>query len=160
MLICQNFVVKSLLLIAIALINLGWIDSAAATTKDIRLNSEQGYRVETSFSYDEDRVKNAIAIQGRGATKDIDFLKVSFYSPDEEMIASYDNIVDGMVQANYFEFHYDPATQQLLGEMDLGGESAGEIYLKGNVKQGLVLIEVEPSGEEKTMNSGKWAVGD
>ncbi|MEO1673758.1 MAG: hypothetical protein AAFR77_23775, partial [Cyanobacteria bacterium J06631_2] len=90
----------------------------------------------------------------------VDFLKVSFYSPDREMIASYDNIVDGVVQANYFEFHYDPATQQLLGEMDLGGESAGEIYLKGNVKQGLVLIEVEPSGEEKTMNSGKWAVGD
>ncbi|MEM6614754.1 MAG: hypothetical protein AAF652_21430 [Cyanobacteria bacterium P01_C01_bin.72] len=141
---------------AISIVNLGWIDSVSATTQEIELNSEQGYRIETSFSYDADQAQKAIAAQGKGATKDLDSFKVRFYNPDGEMIASYDNIVDGIVQANYFEFHYDRTTQQLLGEIDLGGESAGEIFLKGNVEQKLVLMKIEPSGEEKIMDT--WEV--
>ena len=76
------------------------------------------------------------------------------------MIASYDNIVDGVVQGNYFEFNYDPDTQQLLGKVDLGGESPGEIYLKGDADNGLTLIMVEPTGEEKVMDHGEWEINN
>ena len=142
---------------AIALVNLSWIDSVSAITREIELSSEQGYRIETSFSYDADQAQKAIAAQGKGATQDLDSLQVRFYNPDGEMIASYDNIVDGVVQANYFEFHYDRTTQRLLGAIDLGGESPGEIYLKGNALQKLALMKIEPSGEERVMDS--WEVG-
>ncbi|MEO0015276.1 MAG: hypothetical protein RLZZ535_3665 [Cyanobacteriota bacterium] len=151
----QNFAVKLTTILAIALINLLAVYPAAGITQDFQLHSEQGYQVETSFSYDETK-KNpgAIAAQGKEANE-VDYLKVRFYDPDGEMIASYDNIVDGIIQNNYFEFNYDLNTQQLLGKVDIGGEVAGEMYLKGDVDQGLSLIMIEPSGEEKVIDQVK-----
>ena len=148
----QNFAVTLTTILAIALINLLAVFPAAAITQDFQLHSEQGYRVETSFSYDETKTNTgAIAVQGKEANE-VDSLKVRFYDPDGEMIASYDNIVDGIIQNNYFEFNYDLNTQQLLGKVDIGGEVAGEIYLQGDVDQGLSLIMIEPSGEEKVID--------
>jgi hypothetical protein len=150
----QNFAVKLTtfftFIVAIALINLIEVFPAAAITQDFQLNSDRGYRVETNFSYDETKSSGMLAEQGKEANL-VDSLKVSFYDPDGKMIASYDNIVDGMIQNNYFEFNYD-LNQQLLGRVDLGGESAGEMYLKGDVDQGFSLIMVEPSGEEKVID--------
>ena len=109
----------------------------------------------TNFSYDETKKNTgAIAAQGKEANK-VDSLKVRFYDPDGEMIASYDNIVDGIIQNNYFEFNYDLNTRQLLGKVDIGGEVAGEIYLKGDVDQELSLIMIEPSGEKKVIDHVK-----
>ncbi|MEO1799253.1 MAG: hypothetical protein AAFR62_02300, partial [Cyanobacteria bacterium J06629_2] len=157
-LICQRLMTKLLLIIAIALVNLNWIEPVAAVTQNLQLSSKQGYRVETSFSYDEDSANKAIAVPGKEITNEIDALQVRFYNPEGDMIASYDNIIDGVVQGDYFEFHYDPVAQQLRGAVDLGGESAGEIYLKGDIEQELALIEVEPSGEERTMENGEWTI--
>jgi hypothetical protein len=151
----QDFAVKLTTILAIALINLIEVFPAAAITQDFQLYSEQGYRVETNFSYDETKTNpGAIAVQGKEA-KEVDSLKVRFYDPDGKMIASYDNIVDGIIQNNYFEFNYDLNTQQLLGKVDIGGEVAGEMYLQGDVDQGLSLIMIEPSGEEKVIDRVK-----
>jgi hypothetical protein len=150
----QNFAVKLTTILVIALINLLEVLPAAAITQDFQLNSDRGYRVETNFSYNQAQGKKAIAAQGKEANE-VDSLEVRFYDPDGKMIASYDNIVDGIIQTNYFEFNYDLSTQQLLGKVDLGGESAGEMYLKGDVDQGLSLIMVEPSGEEKVIDQVK-----
>jgi hypothetical protein len=147
----QNFAVKLTTILAIALINLIEVFPAVAITQDFQLNSDRGYRVETNFSYDETKSSGMLAEQGKESNL-VDSLKVSFYDPDGKMIASYDNIVDGMIQNNYFEFNYDLNSQQLLGRVDLGGESAGEMYLKGDVDQGFSLIMVEPSGDEKVID--------
>ena len=90
--------------------------------------------------------------RGTGKTQAIDSLVVSFYNPAGETIASYSNIADGVATGNYFEFNFNPATEQLLGEIDLGGDSPGEMYLKGEVDRELSLIEVEASGEEKVID--------
>jgi hypothetical protein len=151
----QNFAVKLTIILAIALINLIEVFPAAAITQNFQLHSEQGYRVETNFSYDETKKHTgAIAAQGKQANE-IDSLKVHFYDPDGKMIASYDNIVDGIIQNNYFEFNYDLNRQQLLGKVDIGGEVAGEMYLQGDVDRGLSLIMIEPSGEEKIIDRVK-----
>lgn len=148
----QNFAVKLVISLAIFLINFWVISPANATTQELQINSDQGYIVKATFSYDaEDQVK-AIAEKGKGVTKAIKDLKVSFYDPAGSMVASYDNIVDGVAQENYFEFHYDPDKQELLGELDIGGESEGEMYLKGNVNQELSLIMIKPSGEEEIID--------
>ena len=89
---------------------------------------------------------------GQGKTEVIDSMKVSFYNPDGELIADYNNIVNGVVMSNYFEFSFDPATKQLSGSIDIGGESAGEIYLKGDANRELSLIEVNELGEEKAVD--------
>lgn len=150
------------IILAIALINFAVVFPAVAATQNFQINSDRGYRVETSFSYNQAQGKRAIAERGRSPiaaqgkkANEVDSLKVRFYAPDGKMIAGYDNIVDGIIQTNYFEFNYDLDTQQLLGQVDLGGEAAGEMYLKGDVDQGLSLILVEPSGEEKVIDRVK-----
>ena len=148
----QNVAVKLAASLAIVLIHLGYVLPANAVTQKLQINSANGYKVETTFSYDAGSNSSAIAEQGKGETQAINNLKVSFYDPSGSMVASYDNIVDGIAQGNYFEFNYDPATQKLLGEIDLGGEFAGEMYLKGNVDQELSLIRVKPSGEEEVID--------
>ena len=141
---------KILINLAIALIlSLGILPNALAVTQKLEFDTSVGYKVETTFSYDETQNPNKINEKGHGKTKVIDSMEVSFYKPSGELIASYRNIVDGVVKGNYFEFNFDPNTQQILGNLDIGGESAGEIYLKGEAARELSLIEVNDLGEEK-----------
>ncbi|WP_319418689.1 hypothetical protein [Pleurocapsa sp. FMAR1] len=149
----QNLFVKLVTSLASAvIISLCFISPATAVTQKLQLNSAAGYIVETTFSYDENQTPMIIKEQGVGKTNVIDSMKVSFYKPSGEIIASYDNIVDGVSQGTYFEFNFAPTTQKLLGNIDLGGESIGEMYLKGEIEQGLSLIEVETTGEEKIID--------
>ncbi len=134
------------------IISLCFISPATAITQKLQLNSATGYIVETTFSYNENQTPIVIKEKGLGKTNAIDSMKVSFYKPSRELIASYDNIVNGVSQGNYFEFNFDPKTQQLSGNIDLGGESIGEMYLKGEIEQRLSLIQVETTGEEKIID--------
>ena len=128
------------------------VSFAIAKTQDLQINSRAGYTIQARFSYDDTRNTGVIRESGKGETQTIDSLVVSFYNRAGEMIASYDNITDGIATGDYFKFNFDPATQQLLGEIDLGGESAGEVYLKGEVDRELYLIEIDASGEEKAID--------
>jgi hypothetical protein len=139
---------------AIALINLAGVLPAAAATQKVQIKSLDGYQVEINFSYDATQGTPMLSEQGKEA-KLVDDLKVNFYDPDGKMIASYDNIVDGIIQSKYFEFSYELETQRLRGKVDLGGTAAGEMYLKGDIDQGLSLIMVEPSGEERVVDQVK-----
>ncbi|MFM2311530.1 MAG: hypothetical protein RLZZ04_806 [Cyanobacteriota bacterium] len=154
----QNLAVKLTavlaIVMAIALINLAWVFPAVAATQKVQIKSLEGYQVEINFSYDEAQNTPILSEQGREA-KLVDDLKVNFYNPDGKMIASYDNIVHGIIQSKYFEFNYALETQRLQGKLDLGGTAAGEIYLKGDIDQGLSLIMVEPSGEERVVDRVK-----
>ena len=144
---------KILINLAIALIlSLGILPNALAVTQKLEFDTSVGYKVETTFSYDETQNPNKINEKGHGKTKVIDSMEVSFYKPSGELIASYRNIVNGVVKGNYFEFNFDPNTQQILGSLDIGGESAGEIYLKGEADRELSLIEVNDLGEEKKID--------
>lgn len=132
--------------IALAIAALCFVSPVSAVTQELQFESQQGYRVETFFSYDAPIEK--IAERGAGQSNTVDSLKVSFYNPAGEAIASYNNIVDGVVRGDYFEFNYDLATERLQGAIDLGGESAGEMYLKGDADGNLSLIQIEESGAE------------
>lgn len=122
---------------------------ALAVTKTLQFNTESGYRVDAVFSYDQAKNLETIREQGHGKTEAIKSMQVSFYKSSGELIADYNNIVDGVVTGNYFEFNFNPTTQQLSGNLDIGGEATGEIYLKGKVEEGLSLIEVSKSGEKE-----------
>ena len=145
----------AILVVSLAMLisaSLGSPKTAIAITQDLQLNSTEGYAVEARFSYDDTHNTGIIREQGKGETQAIDSLVVNFYNPAGEIIASYNNIVDGVVTGDYFEFNFDPATRQMLGEIDLGGESAGEMYLKGEVDRELSLIEIDASGKERAID--------
>lgn len=146
----QNFVVRLVIIAMIVVTSLYYVPAAIAITQDIQLESATGYKIKTTFSYDQLNTE-VVREQGTGTTNVVNSLRVSFYDPAGETIASYDNIVDGVAQGNYFEFNFDPATHQLVGEIDLGGESAGEMYLKGEADR-MSLIQVAESGEERVID--------
>ena len=143
--ISVNLVTKLIFAVAI---NLLFIFPATAISQKLEFDTPAGYKVEATFSYQETEHQPIIRERGQGKTQTLDSMRVSFYQPSGELIETYDNIVDGEVTGNYFEFNYDPATKQILGNIDLGGESAGEMYLKGSVERDLSLIKVSDSGEE------------
>ena len=151
MLKCRNLAILAIVGIVI-LANFCFPMKAIATTQDLQINSTAGYTIQARFSYDEAQNIEVIRESGKGKTQAIDSLVVSFYNPAGEIIASYDNITDGVATGEYFEFNFDLTTQQLLGQIDLGGESAGEMYLKGEVDGELSLIEIDASGEEKAID--------
>ena len=149
----RNFVVNLVTNLAIAIVISLWIVSPAlAVTQKMQFNTPAGYTVKTTFSYDEAQKPTMIRERGTGKTEVLDSLKVSFYNPSGELMANYDNIVEGVANGTYFEFNFDLETQQILGSIDLGGESAGEMYLKGEADGELSLIEVTKSGKEEAID--------
>ena len=139
-----SFVFK---LFFVLVISLQIASPALAVTQELRFTTESGYKIETVFSYDQAKNLGMIREHGHGKTEAIDSMKVSFYNSSGELAANYNNIVDGVVTGNYFEFNFNTTTQQLSGNLDIGGESTGEIYLKGKVDGELSLIEVSELGE-------------
>jgi len=148
----KNFFVGLVTNLIIAMAFILWFAfPALAVTQQLHFDTAAGYVIETTFSYDDAQTK-IIREHGHGETTAIDSMKVSFYKPSGELMANYNNIVDGVVTGNYFEFNFDPVTKQLSGNLDIGGESAGEIYLKGDANQELSLVEVNESGAEKAID--------
>ena len=126
--------------------------SAEAMTQSFQWTGKTGYSAQGKFSYDEAQVPRTISEQGMRKTKTLKSLMITFYNPSGEPINTYENVVNGMAQGNYFEFHFNPVTQKLFGQIDLGGELAGEMYLKGTVDRELSLIEVEQFGIDRTID--------
>ena len=149
------------LLICISIAILGGylaVKPAIAMTQSFQWAGRAGYSARGEFSYDETKVSSTIAEHGVGKTNILQSLIVTFYNPAGETISSYHNVVDGMAGGNYFEFHFDPATQKLFGSIDIGGALAGEMYLKGEIDRELALIEVEKSGIDRTLDTDNGLV--
>lgn len=147
-----NFFVKIVTFIVLGLlIDCAVIVPALAVTQKIQFRTSAGHIIDTTFSYDPTESPQLVREQGQGKTEVIDSLHIDFYQPSGTLIASYDNIVNSIARGTYFEFNFDPATKQLLGNLDLGGESPGEMYLKGENDSDLWLIEVDQSGQERAI---------
>jgi len=136
-------------LFIIAIINaVGEIAIAEAVTTKCYWTGEKGYSAEVIFSYDEQLIPSQIIEEGRGMTKIIQDLKVYFYNSTGQLLGTYDNIKQGVSQFPYFKFNFDPQQQKVIGLIDLGGDSSGEIYLKGIVHENLKLFKIDQSGKE------------
>lgn len=148
-----NFFVKIVTNLAIIiLLSLEILSPALAITQQLQFQTRDGHTIKTVFSYDAKQAKQILKEHGKGKTEIVDNLQVNFYQPSGELIASYNNIVNGIAQGTYFEFSFNPVTKQLSGSIDLGGESPGEIYLKGEGDRDLWLIEVDETGAEKVIS--------
>ena len=159
MLSLKNILITLFLTIAIAVAsNSIIITSAEAMTQSFQWTGTTGYSASGKFSYDEGQVSRTISEQGAGKTHTLKSLSVTFYAPSGKPITTYENVINGIAEGNYFEFHFDPVKQKLFGSIDLGGEFAGEMYLKGEVERELSLIEVDKSGIERTLDKDSDAV--
>ena len=143
------------LLITLLIISTGgfmFTKSAEASTQSFQWTGKTGYSAQGQFSYDETKALGTISEQGAGKTNTVESLIITFYNPSGEPMNTYHNVLNGMSEGNYFEFHYDLVNQKLLGSIDLGGEFAGEMYLKGTVDEELSLIKVEQPGIDRIID--------
>jgi hypothetical protein len=152
----KNLLINLLSLLLIALASGAiFMNPAEAVMQDFQWTGSRGYSVRGTFNYDETIATKIISEQGTGPTNNLKSLTVTFYNPSGKLIHYYKNVVDGKSQGNYFEFHFDPVTQQLLGNIDLGGERSGEVFFKGTINKKLSLIKIEPSGDEYILDSDR-----
>jgi hypothetical protein len=136
-------------LLIIILVNvIGEIAIAEAITMNFQWTGEKGYSAKVVFSYDEQVNSDQIIQERGGMTKIIQDLTVSFYNSTGQLLGTYDNIKQGVSQFPYFKFNFDPQHQKVIGLIDLGGDSSGEVYLKGIVQENLKLFKIDQSGKE------------
>ncbi len=133
----------SILLLFSLAIGIGGIAPADARTIQFQWSGDGGYRARGSFQYDEKTSPTVIHEEGSGRTEAIEKLVISFHDSAGREIARYDNVIDGVSGANYFQLNFDTRTGEFFGAIDIGGESAGETYLKGIVNKNLSLFRVE-----------------
>jgi hypothetical protein len=133
----------SILLLLSLAVGIAGIAPAGARTLDFRWSGGAGYTASGSVEYDEMKAPAVIDENGPGKTKILDRLSITFRDPSGREIARYDDVMNGVAKTEYFQFHFDTRTGELFGAIDLGGESAGEFYLKGIVNDNLSLFRVE-----------------
>jgi hypothetical protein len=133
----------SILLFLSLLIGMGNIPSASARTLQFQWSGDSGYRIRGWFEYDEKTAPVVIHEEGAGKTRAIDNLSLFLIDREGHSLDRYDNVVDGISKANYFQVNFDTRTGEFFGAIDLGGESAGETYLKGIIDENLSLFFVE-----------------
>ncbi|MEM8780851.1 MAG: hypothetical protein AAGF26_18705 [Cyanobacteria bacterium P01_G01_bin.49] len=120
-----------------------FISDAKAITVHFEWQGNQGYLVKATLNYDEKNLPTIITEKGQGKTNYLESLSVSIYNSDHELIETYDNIKNKIATGKYFQFNFNTSTKQLIGKIDIGGESLGELYLKGNIKDNLSLYQVQ-----------------
>ncbi|HAA31874.1 MAG TPA: hypothetical protein DCE56_34460 [Cyanobacteria bacterium UBA8553] len=129
------------------------ITPAQAITFNFDWNGTQGYSATGSFSYDENTAPAIFSESGLGQTQVLQSLNISFFDPFNNFIAAYNNVVNGISTANYFQFNFNTNTQEIFGTIDFGGEVAGDTYLKGTINTNLSLYQVPQSGSDVSVDS-------
>jgi hypothetical protein len=154
MLSLKKIVVAFAIAICIAIAGqLTLVVAAEAITINFQWTGQTGYFARGAFSYDEKTAPKIISEKGAGETKQLQSLVVTFYTPSGKPISTYEDVVNGVAQANYFEFNFNTVTQQLYGRIDIGGELSGETYLKGTVDRDLSLFTIKKTGSELILDA-------
>jgi hypothetical protein len=131
---------------------------AQAVVFNIGWNGNTGYSAKGSFSYDENTAPTTFSESGPGATNFLRSLNISFFNPVNNLIATYDNVVNGNSTGQYFKFNFNTVTQKIFGIIDLGGEVAGDTYLSGTVNSNFSLFQVPQSGADFVIDSNSGAI--
>lgn len=126
---------------------------AQAITFNFNWNGNQGYSAQGSFSYDETTAPVTFSETGAGTTDVLDSLDVSFFTPDNNLIATYDNVTEGNSTGNYFAFNFDTVASEVFGLIDVGGEVPGDTYLSGTVNTNLSLYQVPEASPDVVVDS-------
>ncbi|GET41412.1 PEP-CTERM sorting domain-containing protein [Microseira wollei] len=102
---------------------------------------DAGYSALGTFSYDETTAPSIISESGKGQTKDLDSLSVSFFDPSNMPLGTYNTVTGGVSNSQFFKFNFNTSTQSLFGAFDVAGGQFidGELFLQGTIGSKLEL---------------------
>ena len=144
--------------LSILIVFIVWVNNAQAVTVNFEWQGSTGYKAKGTLSYDEETVPKIITEQGEGTTNYVDNFSISIYNSEDQLIAAYDNVKNKLANGKYFQLNFNTQTKQLIGKIDVGGESSGEIYLKGKVKEGLSLFQVTKLNSDMMLDQGSGQI--
>ncbi|QSJ18964.1 PEP-CTERM sorting domain-containing protein [Nostoc sp. UHCC 0702] len=132
-------ITTSLALCATSIIAFTNLAQAANLTFDWK--GDAGYSASGSFSYDETITPAIISESGAGATKALQSLSVSFFNPSQELIATNNEVVNGVSNNQFFEFNFDTTTGNFFGAFDVGtGSGIGDVFISNVEAPGRIFI--------------------
>lgn len=114
-----------------AAIALNASSSVLAATFNYSLQTNTGYSIQGSFSYDEMMAPAIISEEGPGTTNALQSLSVSFFNPSNNLIGSYNPVVNSVSNYDFLDFNFDTSTQNLFGAFDVGADTfiPGQNYI-------------------------------
>ena len=134
---------KTLIPILTATLTTLMATSAQAITFNFEWLGDAGFSASGSFSFDETTAPATFSELRSGPTNVLDSLTVSFFDPSNSLLATFDNVVDGVSSYVFLGFNFDTTTQELFGLFDVGQDTgAGDFFLIGPVGGALTLIDV------------------
>jgi hypothetical protein len=151
----SNFV---LIIATVLTFMLAQILPCQAITFDFIWKGNGSYSAKGSFSYDESTAPKSFSEKGKGATNVLKSFDISFFDSQNNLSATYNNVVNSISNTNFFKFNFNTATQEIFGEIDLGGEIVGDTYLSGTVNNNLSLFKVPRSGSDLIIDSNPGSV--
>lgn len=144
----KNTLSLALATAATAILPLAIAHPAQAISFNFNWQGVNGYTAQGMFGYDETTAPAIISESGSGATKNLDFLMVSFFDSSNNPLQSYNTVTNGVSDSNFFAFNFDTMTQSLFGSFNVGGGSStvGTQFFNGDIGGLLRLREIGPSG--------------
>jgi len=127
-----------------------------AITINFNWQGEGGYSAEGMFSYDETTAPVTITESGAGSTNVLDSLTVSFFDPSNNLLQSFNSVVNKVSDSSYFTFNFDTTTQSLFGAINIGGGTGviGELFFLGTIGDTLDLRQdVDQMGTSTLLDS-------
>lgn len=138
------------------------VNSAYAAIFNFNWTGDAGYSAVGSFTIDNNPGVTQISVTGPGpqSTVPLRSLSVSFFNPTQALLASYDNIINGSLPSpnTYFIFNFDLTTNQMFGQIDIGGELPGEYYLSGTVGTNMSLNFVPNAGPDEVLDQNSGSI--
>lgn len=108
---------------------------AQAITLKFNWQGDAGYSAIGKFSYDQTTAPAIISESGGGPTNDIQSLMVSFFDPSNSLLGTYNTVVGGVSESNFFKFNFDTSNKTLFGAFDIAGGTGviGEQFFQGTI---------------------------
>jgi hypothetical protein len=122
---------------------------AQAISFNFNWQGNNGYSAKGTFSYNGATAPAIISESGAGSTDYLQSLSVSFFDPANNPLQSYNTVVGGVSNSNFFAFNFDTTTHTLFGNFNVGGgpSTVGTQFFSGNIGGLLRLREIGTNGD-------------
>lgn len=120
-----------------------------------------GYSASGSFTYDDSFTTVAAEGTWTGNFNDgLESLTISFFDDVGGLLGTFGTVVGGVINYEYLVFQFNPLTQQITGNFDMGQDTGNinEYYLYGTVGGASQMVEADSGDWLNSTNPASFTV--